>query len=501
MKNVSRILIAAVIAALLFVTMAAPGFAADGKITITNENDSVSMVGHTYTAYKIFDVVYNATEDSYDYTIAEGFEDFFAGLNIPATYGDDADARAYTYVSKISGDEALQRFARDAYAAKGSDAYSKTSDAATAETAEITGLDYGYYLVYDNGGGNTTDPARSAVANIALTTAASEAEVILKASVPTLDKKITGISDSADNTASDVSLDSADAKINDHITFTLESNVPNLTGYDDYTYIVTDTMSAGLTPDRNVKVVIKTTDVTSSCEVEYDGQVTTITVPYSTLSQYDQDDPITISYSALVNANASVYPSADGNSNEAQLEYSNDVNSTSTTVTPGTEVNVYLFSLELTKVNADNEALEGAEFTIQDKATNAYIPVALDGTVYKVSATLDATAENATVVSDAQGKIKIEGLAAGTYVITETEAPDGYNKLSEPVEVTITANYNSDGDLTGVSGNTATIINKAGGILPSTGGIGTTLFIAGGAVLMLAAVAAVVYKKKKTVSE
>ncbi|MBR4766016.1 MAG: SpaH/EbpB family LPXTG-anchored major pilin [Clostridia bacterium] len=499
MKNTSRIILAAVLVLFVLVSMTVPGLAAGtGTITINNTNEAVSMNGHTYTAYKIFDVVYDADTGDYDYTIASPFKSYFEGLNLPDSYGADLDAKAYTYVSKISGDEALQAFARDLYDNKGS-ATGTSVLADNATSAVITGLDNGYYIVYDEGAQSPANNAEKAIANVALTTASPDATINLKASVPTIDKKITGVSDDATNATAAQGENGVSAKIGQHVGFQIDSIVPDLTGYTEYTYRVTDTMTAGLTPDNNVKVTIGDDDVTAALgdNINITGQVTTIEIPFDILDDYDMDTPITITYSATINANAIVYPSSDGNSNEATLEYSNNIEPASPPeTTPESKVNVYLFSLEITKVNADNEPLAGATFTLKVKDGNE-IPVELVNGRYKVS---DSASATATVVSNENGKIYVDGLAEGTYTLTETAAPDGYNLLKKPVEIEIVATYNDDGECTSVSGNTATVVNKAGGLLPSTGGIGTYIFIAGGAVLMVVAVV-LVSRKKKTVSE
>ncbi len=497
MKNTAKVITAAVLALFVLFSMALPSFAEDnGTITITNSNEAVSMNGHTYKAYKIFDVTYDAEKSTYDYTIAEPFTSYFEGLNLPATLGEDLDARAYSYVSAISGDAALQAFANDIYGSKGSAAGSVT--ATNANSAVITGLANGYYLVYDEGNASAADNAEKAIANIALTTAAPDATIVLKASVPTVDKKITGVSDTATNASSATGSDGVDAKINQHVGFQIDSIVPDLTNYTTYVYKFTDTMSVGLTPDQNVKVTIGSDDVTSDCDITYNGQVTTVSVPFDVLSNYAKDTPVAVTYSATVNANAKVYPSTDGNSNEATLEYSNNYNDeTIKETTPSSTVNVYLFSLDITKVNSKNEKLPGAKFTLQDEAGN-YIPLTQADGRYKVSDTLAATDANATVVSDANGKIYVDGLAGGKYTLTEIEAPANYNLLKDPVEIEIVATYNADGEVTAVTGNEKTIVNKAGGLLPSTGGIGTYIFTIGGAVLMIAAVVILLSKKRKS---
>lgn len=498
MKKTARIIISAILAMLVLATMIVPGFAADGSITITNSNDAVSMNGHTYKAYKIFDVTYNADKTVYDYKIAPAFVAYFESLNLPASLGEDLDARAYSYVSSIAGDAALQAFAKAIYAYKGDAAGSVTAN--NPNSAVISGLANGYYLVYDEGNASPANNAEKAIANIALTTTDPNATIVLKASVPTIDKKITGVADAATNASSATGEDAVSATINQHVGFQIDSIVPDLTGYTNYTYKVSDTMSDALIPDQNAKVTIGSDDVTSSCEIVYSGQVMTVTVPFSVLSTYAKDTPITITYSARVSANASVYPSATGNSNEATLEYSNNVDDlTIKDTTPPSEVHVYLFSIDVTKVNDKDEKLPGAKFVLKD-SSNHLIPVTLSSGRYKVSDTLAATEANATVISDANGKIYIDGLAEGTYTLTETEAPATYNLLKEPVSITITATYDADGNCTGVTGNTKTVVNKAGGLLPSTGGMGTVIFTVAGIAVMLTAVLLLVIKRRKEIA-
>ena len=503
MKKTAKIIFSAVLVMLVLATMIVPGFAATGSITITNSNEAVSMNGHTYKAYKIFDVTYDAGKTVYDYKIAPEFVNYFNGLGLSESLGEDLDARAYSYVSSISGDAALQAFAKnlyDNYIKTNSIAYAGQVTSTSATSATIPNLDNGYYLVYDAGNDAAANNPEKAIANIALTTTDPDATIVLKASVPTIDKKITGVSNAASNAASATGEDAVSATVNQHVGFQIDSIVPDLTGYTNYTYKVSDTMSDALIPDENAKVTIGTTDVTSSSTIVYSGQTMTITVPFSVLSTYAKDTPITITYSARVSANANVYPDATGNSNEATLEYSNNVDDlTVKETTPPSEVHVYLFSIDVTKVNDKDEKLEGAKFVLKDSSNN-YIPVSLVSGRYKVSDTLAATEANATVISDANGKIYIDGLAEGTYTLTETEAPPTYNLLTSPVTVTIAATYDTDGNCTGVTGNAKTVVNKAGGLLPSTGGMGTVIFTVAGIAVMLTAVLLLVVKRRKEIA-
>ena len=488
MKKTLKIVFATVLSLVLLMSAIVPAFAAtDGSITITTDNDAVSMQGHTYTAYKIFNVTYD--EGNYNYTIASEFAPYFESLGITS------DADAYTYVQQLQDDAALQAFAKDAYTNKGT-ATGVSATATETNRVVINGLDHGYYLVYDEGSATAATNAEKAVAAIALTTTDPDAEINLKADITELDKTITGVADEATNNSGALDVDAVDAQIGDHIQFRLDSRVPDLTGYTNYTYLITDTMSEGLTNDLNVKVTINGTDVTSQCQVIYNGQTFTAKVPFSVLSQFAKDVPIVVTYSATLNSDAIVYP--DGaNTNTAKLEYSNNPNTDTTDETPEVEVKVYTFTLDVTKINGSGEVLQGAQFVLKDVNGNP-VPVTLKDGVYVVDPDKAATEANATVISDANGKIYVNGLEAGEYTLTETVAPEGYNLLKSPIKVNIVATYDEEvTEVTEVTGNEKTIINRTGSILPSTGGMGTTLFVVGGAVIMLAAVVLLVASKKK----
>ena len=510
MKNKTRIILAALLALVMVFSVSVLSLAANnGTITIKNENEAVSMAGHTYSAYKIFDVTYTVEGDNksdYDYTLVEPYKTYFQNrTDLPA--GEDLDAQAYNLIANLADDDARQAFAKDLLAVTGAAAAGTTdviTTEGTAQIAVIRNLAPGYYLVYDEGGDpNTQVAAEKVVAALALTTADPDAEIDLKASVPTVEKTITGVSDDATATASANGETEISAQINQHVGFQINSNVPDLTGYTNYIYKVTDVMTEGLTPDKNVKVVIGSTDVTADCQITYTDaeRKTVIVIPFSVLHQstFPADTPITITYSAKVNADASIYPDGTGNGNTATLEYTNNFSDELITdTTPESQVKVYLFSLDITKVNSKNEPLAGAQFVLKDAAGKC-VPVALDSNTgrYKVSATLEANDENATVTSDADGKIYVDGIAAGDYTLTETVAPEGYNKLKKDVEINVTATYKDDGTVDEVDGNVISVVNRSGSLLPTTGGIGTYLFTFGGAALMIAAIAFLVIRKKK----
>ena len=186
------------------------------------------------------------------------------------------------------------------------------------------------------------------------------------------------------------------------------------------------------------------------------------------------------------------------------LTYSNKVDDTSSTgSTPPSTVQAHLFPLEISKINPNNEGLAGAEFTLKDKDGNlvVFVQDATNANKYTVSTTETATDDNTKVTSGDDGKIYISGLVAGEYTLTETKAPDTYNKLKETIAVNIVPTYNDeDGSVVSVSGTAVSVVNRSGQELPSTGGIGTIIFTVGGAAIMITA-AVLLIKRKKTAAE
>jgi len=492
MKKMAKRIAAIVLSVLMALSVSITAFAADTdpSITILNTNQSVSMNGHTYAAYKVFNVttIAGAEKDTYEYAIVDGFRDFFTAK------GCTSDILAYDYIENLNEAD-LQAFAKELYAYAADKGIDPTATGkATSENLVIPVPSKGYYLVYDQGTDkNPATNGEKVVAAVALTNVIQNAVVNLKADAPKLSKTITGVADAATNEAGDLDKKAVDAQIGKHVQFELNSTVPDLTGYTDYTYTINDSFSAGLTNDRNVKIMIGNTDVTAQSVINYSGQTFTATVPYSVLKGFTRGTAIEVTYSACLNQNAVAYNQA--NINRASLEYSNNPQDlTSKDKTPEDLVKVYTFRLDVTKTNNKGEVLQGAEFELRDGEGNL-VAVTLKDEVYVI----DPAGTNTTLVSDANGKIYVKGLAAGNYTLTETKAPTGYNPLAKPVEFAIEVTYDvtAPTEISNVKGTDQTIINRTGGLLPSTGGIGTTIFTAAGIVIMAGAAVLLVVKRKK----
>lgn len=473
----ARKLASLLLALVMVFALATTAFAQDvtvtgGKGSITVENP---VENQTYTAYKIFDVVYD-TKGHYSYTIDSSTNEWYGtvsdyargatrGLTLTQVNGGD------TYVVTTS-----DGFSAPDFAAKLKENVSgKTGKALTVADgkATVTGLDLGYYFVTSSTGAlcnlTTTDPT-----------------------VTIHDKNDMPFEKVADKTNADVG---------QIVTYTITGKVPDSTGFDTYIYTIEDTMSDGLTFNRDsLKVKVGNTDVTADttkCKITYDGTTAPNTFKVSIIvKNCTVGDPIEVTYNATVNEKAI----AKVSNNEATLTYSNNpTDSTKTTTTPPEIVKVYTSKIVIDKFESGSEAtkLPNAKFVLYKKEKSGEtVYYRWNDTTKKVEWVTDMKA--ATVVTtNEQGEATFGGLADGTYYLVETEAPAGYNPLTEPVEVTVEGSSTETAKLS----VTAKVANKTGTTLPSTGGMGTTIFYVLGSALVLGAVVLLVTKKRMSTKD
>ena len=277
------------------------------------------------------------------------------------------------------------------------------------------------------------------------------------------------------------------AKIGDTVEYKVEIKVAD--GAQKYT--VTDTMSKGLTfNSTSLKVAVGSTFATA--DTDYTLTPTengfTLELPESYVSTFTKGTVILVTYNATLNKDAVI--DGDGNTNKVTLSYGNHQN------TVPSEVTTKSYQFDLVKVDGTtNKLLDGAEFELADGETKLSFVKDTAGN-YRVAMTGEDGAT--TTITVKGGKVNIYGLAGKTYTLTETKAPDGYNKLvtSETVNLadgskthaTIVDSVYKDGGVV--------VENHAGTVLPSTGGMGTTLFYVIGGGLMVAAVVLLVTKKR-----
>lgn len=407
-----------------------------------------------------------------------------------------------------------------------------TSIPSSGDVVEIPINEAGYYLIVD-----TTDfrPGDSyhAYNSFLLNVTKAPFNLLIKPKFvkPTVEKKVYDNQDGTSNTEGFDS--SADHAINEKFKFQLIAKLPASSDraydyYDKYTVCFNDTLSAGITFDNLDTVEIANVDGSDSKEItdtDYTlvkdlheaGLPSSIKLSIDNVKKcadaagLDLNDgaTITVTYTAHLNDKATVN-TANGskttdNKNSVFLQYSNNPRiDTSLDQTPTSEVRVYTYQLNNTKyrdeVNENNK-LEGAGFRLySNEACTEEQEVKLykkGNFYYPIKDATDKAQDAVEMFSDEHGQFNVKGLDAGTYYLKETTTPADFTPCSVIPPVTITANHTKDH--VDLSGNlSTTIINKkAGGItLPSTGGIGTTIFYVVGGGLMVAAIVLLVTKKR-----
>ena len=460
MKKTFKKLFAALLAAALVLAMAVPAFAetnaTKGSIKIDH-----TVSGETYTIYRMFKLdSYNAESNTYSYTVEPAWETFFS-TGAGSSY-IDLDSNGHP-TWKTGADAAA--FAKAALTWAADKKISGTKETATGGTVTFSNLDLGYYLVDSSLGAlcglNTTNP---------------DATIKEKNEKPEIKKEV-------QTSAGDWSSEN-NAKIGDTVEYKVEIKVAD--GAQKYT--VTDTMSKGLTFNNSSLKVTANDAVTTDYTLTPTTNGFTLVLPETYVSTLTKGTTILVTYNATLNKDAVI--DGDGNTNEVKLGYGNHQNTVPSKVTTKS------YQFDLVKVDGTtNKLLDGAEFELADGNTKLSFVKDANGN-YRVATTGEKDAT--TTITVKNGKVNIYGLAGKTYTLTETKAPDGYNKLvtSETVNLadgskthaTIVDSVYKDGGVV--------VENHAGTVLPSTGGMGTTLFYVIGGGLMVAAIVLLVTKKR-----
>ena len=464
MKKTFKKLFAALLAAALVLAMAVPAFAVTnatkGSITIDG-----TVSGETYTIYRMFKLdSYNAESKTYSYTVESAWEGFFktgAGGNYITLDGQGHP----TWNAAKSQDSDKAEFAKLALKWAADNKITGTEETATGNTVTFSGLDLGYYLVDSSLGAlcglNTTNP---------------DATIKEKNEKPEIKKEV-------QTSAGDWSSEN-NAKIGDTVEYKVEIKVAD--GAQKYT--VTDTMSKGLTFNNSSLKVTANDAVTTDYTLTSTTNGFTLVLPETYVSNLTKGTTIIVTYNATLNKDAVI--DGDGNANEVKLSYGNHQNTVPSKVTTKS------YQFDLVKVDGTtNKLLDGAEFELADGETKLSFVKDTAGN-YRVAAAGEDGAT--TTITVKNGKVNIYGLAGKTYTLTETKAPGGYNKLVTPETVNLTegskAHATFGADVYKDGG--VVVKNNAGTVLPSTGGMGTTLFYVIGGGLMVAAVVLLVTKKR-----
>ncbi len=434
-----------------------------GSITITNPAE-----GQTYNAYQILYIEsYDAEAKAYAYKANSAWADWLATQTAYVTIDDQG------YVTWVDGaDEvAFAKLAAAQLAGKTADGTATAAEGGTAVT--ISGLKLGYYLV------NTTLGTLCA-----LDTTNPAVNVTEKNEAPESTKEVKEDSNNAWGAEND-------ADINQKVEY--QSTIEVKDGAVNYKF--RDTMTDGLTFNNDVVVKIGDTEVEDS---NY-----TLTVPdgeYTFTIAFDNEwiaeqvgETITITYSATLNENA---VAGEAETNTADLEYGNKPEDERDT-TPDDETKTYTWEFKVFKYTGDNTPLAGAEFKLYKLVGNDKTYAIVDDNG-ELTGWTTTEGEASTLTSGEDGYINISGLDADTYYLTETKAPAGYNELAEDVTVIIDSdgNVKETADGAPLADKTVKVLNNTGAELPSTGGMGTTIFYVLGGILVLGAAVLLITRKR-----
>ena len=508
MKRVKRVL--ALLAALaLVLAMAVPAFADKAnQYTISAPAGS----NHTYQVYQIF------TGDYSDGKLSN----VKWGQNSKNHEGANASAAVdSTVLATIAGLGGKP----DAEIWKGIEQYVDFENGSFAEvtSTKSASVPAGYYIIKDKDG--SQDGKQDAYTNY-IVQVAGDVKIKPKSSVPTVKKEVKDINDSTETDLGEWQKD-ADHDFNDKVCFRLTGTLPeNYATYTTYEYIFHDTMSKGLT-FAPASVEIYLGDEKNGTQIEA-SKYTVVSTPSGTNGETEitikfdnlktavnatSDDEITVVYKATLNEN-SVIGSA-GNPNKVYLEFSNNPNGNGTGKTPEDTVTVFTYKVAANKVDGKGKELAGAGFKLskfdKDKGWElvGYQNVKLDASGDPVKTDGHYEVASATDTSFAWNRID-----DGKYKLEEVVTPAGYNTI-DPVEFDVVAGHanlaltslsgtkttGTVGEYTFTSNNTdgsltTDIVNQSGTVLPSTGGMGTTVFYVVGGGLMAVAVVLLVTKKR-----
>lgn len=503
MKRMKKIM-ALMLAAIMMMAMSVTAFAAEGAagthtltVNVKSTTPAQDLKGQTINLYKLFDVTESKSGETtnYAYTVNNTYKAALASvLNISETSKDEEFAKAVADKTAT-----IQQFANDFTAKALTDnlGVTKTSDKITESKTsyEFTGLDAGYYLVYVTGG----KEIQSSLVTVDETTTT----VNLKTEAPSITK----------------TADKETAEIGKVVTYTVTGVIPDTTGYAEYVYKIHDELSAGLdfvndangaaleTGATKVKVAFKdatdasTAPIEATLDSKNNKKMSLDLSAWVKANQTNKGKEFTVTYYAKVNKNAVVTEK-----NKAQLEYGNKPGDTTTT-TPS-EAKTPTYPLDIKKINKNTSGLlAGAKFSLYRTAqdakgkTNAITVSGSNGS-YVVDADSKNTVFESVATEVGNGyNLHLNGLAAGDYWLVETQAPEGFNKLTDPIKVTITKT--GDAEWT-VQKNDAPetdkiidVENSTGSLLPSTGGRGAIAFAVIAAILVFGVAVSFIRDKRK----
>lgn len=489
--------------ALLFTCSAMNAFAEYSGVTepftITLNGES----GHSYNVYQIFKGDLACEGDScllsnivWGSDVTSGGQEHFGDASAKASSLTDSSLAKAFAKQLVEGDHGTS------YLASGTDMTESPSG-----KYQVTGLAAGYYLIVDTTSGTGVESVSNYIIQVV-----KDVDMQPKAiKAPTVEKYVI-------DAAGPTRLTVDDRSIDDTVKFEIDIELPTefFDDYSSYKLIVEDILGSGFHYDgsdseNKVKVIHKNsggteTDITDHFTADSGNplKLKCDDIKAAGIGAV-AGDFIIISYGAKLTDVATV--GNTGNSNKVIVRYSNNPNdSTSLGATAEKEVKVFTYKLEIKKIDQDSNALKGAKFSLYKE----------DGsTPIKENIPADQNGSDFVAV--------FPGLDSGTYVLKETETPAGYNTIL-PIKFTVTSTLNSatlsldslsatstteagytTAAFTTVNGSSSkpdylstVVVNNKGAILPSTGGIGTTIFYVAGGALVAGAVVLLVLKKKES---
>ena len=505
MKRMKRIM-ALMLAAIMMMAMSVTAFAAEGAtgthtltVNVKSTEPAQDLKGQTINLYKLFDVTESKSGETtnYAYTVNNTYKDALASvLKIGETSKDEE------FVKAVADQKAtIQQFANDFTAKALTDnlGVTKTSGkiAESNTSYEFTGLDAGYYLVYVTGG----KEIQSSLVTVDETTTT----VNLKTEAPSITK----------------TADKETAEIGKVVTYTVTGVIPDTTGYAEYVYKIHDELSAGLdfvndangaaleTGATKVKVAVAFKDATDASTAPIEATLDSKNNKKMSLdlsawvkaNQTNKGKEFTVTYYAKVNKDAEVT-----NNNKASLEYGNNPSDTTITTPSEAKTNTYPLDINKTKKGSD-EKLAGAKFSLYtsaEDAKNGENAIKVSGSNGNYVVDPASTTTEFESVKSIEGKgynLHINGLEAKDYWLVETKAPEGFNKLTAPIKVTITktgdAEWKVSKDGVEETDKIIDIENSTGSLLPSTGGRGAIAFAVIAALLVFGVAVSFIRDKRK----
>ena len=507
MKRMKKIM-ALMLAAIMMMAMSVTAFAAEGAtgthtltVNVKSTAPAQDLKGQTINLYKLFDVTESKSGETtnYAYTVNNTYKAALASvLNISATSKDEEFAKAVADKTAT-----IQQFANDFTAKALTDnlGATKTSGKITESKTsyEFTGLDAGYYLVYVTGG--------KEIQSSLVTVDADTTKVNLKTEAPSITK----------------TADKETAEIGQVVTYTVTGVIPDTTGYSEYVYKIHDELTKGLdfvndangaaleagATTVNVKVAFKKAGVTDASTAPTTATIDTTNSKKMSLdlstwvkaNQTNKGKEFTVTYYAKVNKDAEVT-----NSNKASLEYGNNPDDTTTTTPSEAKTNTYPLDINKIKKGSE-EKLAGAKFSLYTSEADAKngenaIKVSGSNGNYVVDPASTTTEFESVKSIDGKGyNLHINGLEAKDYWLVETQAPEGFNKLTDPIKVTITkdgdANWTVKKNDVSEDDKIIDVVNSTGSLLPSTGGRGAIAFAVIAALLVFGVAVSFIRDKRK----